>query len=250
MAHELLVAPVTADLLAEAGEAAGGLGSWEAANLREMTRVHAHAAAVSGDLVMAESKVTSAAEMAWREARAASDFALLRPHLEVVLAAERAIAQAKGGALGLSPYDALLDQFDPGLRRGFVDPLFDRLRAELPGLLASARETQAAAGAPAANRRSVLGVGISNRTGRGLFPRHSVDHPPGAGHYHQHHQPTENRREESCVNDRPDELILRQLAVALPGPMPGGVRHERRQDHRPEAFGHAVLEQQIERRHH
>ncbi len=114
-----------------------------------MKRTHAHAAAVPGDLVVAESRATSKAEMAWREARATNDFALLRPHLEAVLAAERAIAQAKGAALGLVPYDALLDQFDPGLRQSFVDPLFDRLCAELPGLLAAAREAQAAAAAPA-----------------------------------------------------------------------------------------------------
>ena len=152
MAHELLVAPAVADLLAQAGHQSGsgdGLGPWEAANLREMKRAHAHAAAVPGDLVVAESRATSAAEMAWREARATSDFAILRPHLEAVLVAERAIAQAKGAALDLAPYDALLDQFDPGLRGSFIDPLFDRLRAELPGLLAAARETQAGKGAPA-----------------------------------------------------------------------------------------------------
>ena len=148
MAHELLVAPSTSDLLAEAG-AGDGLGLWETANLREMKRAHAHATAVPGDLVIAESKATSKAEMAWREARATSDFALLRPHLEAVLAAVREIAQAKGAALGLSPYDALLDQFDPGLRQSFVDPLFDRLRAELPPLLAEARAHQAEAVAPA-----------------------------------------------------------------------------------------------------
>ena len=149
MAHELLVAPGTSDLLAET-DAGSGLDPWEAANLREMKRLHAHASAVPGDLVVRESKATSRAEMAWREARATSDFALLRPHLEEVLAAEREIARAKGEALGLAPYDALLDQFDPGLRQTFIDPLFDRLRAELPGLLADAQAHQAAVDAPIA----------------------------------------------------------------------------------------------------
>ena len=142
LAHELLVAPTTAELLAEADAAPGDLGAWEAANLREMRRTHAHAAAVPSDLVIAESKATSKAEMAWREARAGSDFALLRPHLEEVLATTRAIAQVKAAALGLSPYDALLDGFDPGLRQAFIDPLFDRLRHELPSLLADARAYQ------------------------------------------------------------------------------------------------------------
>lgn len=149
LGHELLVAPSTADLL-DAAEARGAdLDPWQAANLREMRRVHAHASAVPGDLVEAESKASSAAEMAWREARARSDFALLRPHLEEVLRLARAIGQAKGAALGLAPYDALLDQYDPGLRRARIDPLFDRLRAELPGLIEAARERQAREAAPA-----------------------------------------------------------------------------------------------------
>ena len=139
--HDLLVQSSTADRLAEAdGESLGG---WERANLREMRRAHAHAIAVPGDLVVAESKATSRAEMAWRTARAASDFALLAPHLADVLAIQREIGAAKGAALGLAPYDALLDQFDPGLRLATIEPLFARLRSEIPALIAAARERQA-----------------------------------------------------------------------------------------------------------
>ena len=139
--HDLLVAPETADRLAEAeGET---LGPWERANLREMRRTHAHATAVPGDLVVAESKATSRAEMAWRTARAASDFALLAPHLREVLALQREIGAAKGAALGLAPYDALLDQFDPGLRLARIEPLFAQLRREIPALIAAARDRQA-----------------------------------------------------------------------------------------------------------
>ena len=147
LSHELLVAPLTADLL-DAAEARGkDLDPWQKANLAEMRRSHAHASAVPGDLVEAESKATSAAEMAWREARATSDFAVLKPHLAEVLRLARAVGEAKGAALGLTPYDALLDQYDPGLRRARIDPLFDRLRAEIPGLIAEARERQARLGA-------------------------------------------------------------------------------------------------------
>ena len=146
IAHDMLVAPRTADLLAEAD--AGALDRWDAANLREMRRAHAHAAAVPHDLVLADSRATSRAEMAWRAARAASDFAVLLPHLREVLDLQRAIGQAKGVALGVAPYDALLDQFDPGLRRAAIDPLFARLKAELPELIAAARERQDGEAAP------------------------------------------------------------------------------------------------------
>ena len=80
--------------------------------------------------------------MVWREARAKSSFAMLLPHLREVLAVQRDLAACKGRALGLAPYDALLDQFDPGLRRSWIDPLFDRLRSELPGMIARAQDRQ------------------------------------------------------------------------------------------------------------
>ncbi|MGI3903326.1 MAG: carboxypeptidase M32 [Janthinobacterium lividum] len=147
LSHELLVAPQTADLLDAAEARDTDLDPWQGANLREMRRSHAHASAVPGDLVKAESKASSTAEMVWREARATSDFALLEPHLAEVLRLARAVGEAKGAALGLAPYDALLDQYDPGLRRARIDPLFDRLRAEIPGLIAEARERQARLGA-------------------------------------------------------------------------------------------------------
>ncbi len=141
LSHDLLVAPATDDWLRAADAAEPGtLEPWERANLREMRRAHAHAAAVPPDLVVAASKATSRAEMAWRTARAASDFALLAPHLREVLAIQREVARCKGEALRLDPYDALLDQFDPGLRQARIDPLFDRLRIELPGLIEGARQ--------------------------------------------------------------------------------------------------------------
>ena len=53
--------------------------------------------------------------MAWRDAREQSDFASLLPHLEEVITLTREAARLKGAALALDPYDALLDQFQPGL---------------------------------------------------------------------------------------------------------------------------------------
>ena len=148
LAHEILTDPRTADGLAEAEGTADGLGPWERANLREMRRAHVHAAAVPGDLVAAASKAATRCEMVWREARAASDFARLRPHLEEVLRLQRLVGEAKGAVLGLAPYDALLDGYDPGMRRARIDPLFAELRAVLPDLIAAVRERQAGQAPP------------------------------------------------------------------------------------------------------
>jgi carboxypeptidase Taq len=142
LAHELLTAPKTGDLLDQAADAEGSLSAWQRANLREMRRLYLHAAAVPGDLVEANSRAVSRAEMAWREARRGSNFLHLRPHLAEVLLLQRQIGIAKGEALDLSPYDALLDGHDPGLRQATVDPLFENLRAGLPQLIQEAQAHQ------------------------------------------------------------------------------------------------------------
>ena len=142
IAHDTLTAPDTGDLLDAAAADEALLDPWRRANLREMRRRYLHAAAVPADLVEANARAVFRSEMVWREARAASDFALLRPHLSEVLSLQRQVGEAKGAALGLSPYDALLDSYDPGLRRATIDPVFARLRAGLPELIAEARAAQ------------------------------------------------------------------------------------------------------------
>ncbi len=149
IAHELLTAPETADLLDAAD---GGLDSWQAANLAEMRRQHAHASAVPVDLVEAASRAASACERAWREARKDNDFKGLLPLLSEVLARKRDVASVKGEALGLAPYDALLDEYDPCNRRALIDPVFSSLRQGLPDLIAAAMEHQARQPEPLALR--------------------------------------------------------------------------------------------------
>ena len=143
LAHELMTAPELVDRLA-AAEAQGGLDDWQAANLREMRRAHLQATALPADLVEATSKAISACEMIWRTARADSDYAALLPSLREVLRLVREGAQAKGEALGVSPYDALLDEHDPGSRAERIDALFDDLAGFLPGLLERVLDKQAA----------------------------------------------------------------------------------------------------------
>ena len=147
--HELLTETQTDELLdrAERDDAAT-LDPWQAANLREMRRQHAHAVAVPADLVETASRAATACEVAWRQARADNDFAGLLPKLSEVLNTQRAVGQAKGEALGLSPYDALLDQYDAGTRQDFIDPIFSDLQAGFPALLAEVLEHQAHQPAP------------------------------------------------------------------------------------------------------
>jgi len=148
IAHQLLAAPEIADLLAAADAEAASLGPWQRANLREMRRRWRHAAAVPGDLVEALSRAKSQSEAVWRMARPADDFAMALPGLEKVLSLTREVAVAKAGALGTSPFEALLDQYEPGGSTELIDRLFDEIGGFLPGLLDATLARQTARPVP------------------------------------------------------------------------------------------------------
>ncbi|CAO3421854.1 carboxypeptidase M32 [Azospirillum doebereinerae] len=171
LAHELATDPRIGELLAEA-EGDDSLDAWQRANLREMRRNYVQATAVPADLVEATSKAVSVCEMVWRGARANNDFAALLPSLTEVLARVREGAEAKGEALGLSPYDALLDEHDPGARAERIDVVFADLAAFLPGLIGRVLDKQAGEPAPIrpqgpfpVETQKALGVRMMERMG-------------------------------------------------------------------------------------
>ena len=142
--HGILTDPETEAWLDEADPE----GLWAIANLAEMRRRWAHATALDEALVKALTTTAAACETAWRGARADNDFAAVLPHLDRLLALVRCSAAAKAERLGLDPYDALLDQYDPGTRRADIDPVFADLAEFLPGFLDRVLTRQAARPAP------------------------------------------------------------------------------------------------------
>ena len=140
--HGILTAADTADLLGQA-EAQGGLDAWQHANLREMRRQWAHAAALPEALVVARSKAESACETVWRTARPTADFAMILPHVEKLLGIVQEVAAVKAGTLGLGLYDALLDKYEPGASSAEIDREFEILEAFLPDFLPRVLEHQA-----------------------------------------------------------------------------------------------------------
>jgi carboxypeptidase Taq len=145
--HEVLTDAALPDLFGGA-QAQNDLDPWQHANLAEMRRRWAHATAVPADLVEALSKACSACEMRWREARPAGDFAAVLPDLRRVLELVRQVAAAKAAALGTTPYEALLDEYEPGGSTAAIDRLFSEVAGFLPGLIDAALERQRARPAP------------------------------------------------------------------------------------------------------
>ncbi|MBV6424636.1 MAG: Carboxypeptidase 1 [Steroidobacteraceae bacterium] len=140
--HTLLTSPRVSRLLDRAQANAQGLDEWQLANLREMRRQRDHAIATPVSLVSRLARATSKAEMKWIEARRNNDFALFAPHLEEVLHLVRDKAQLLGQALNLAPYDALTDEFSPGVTMTDIDAMFKALSRRLPNLIREAMALQ------------------------------------------------------------------------------------------------------------
>jgi carboxypeptidase Taq len=185
--HEMLTDPRMADWI-EAAESEG-LEGWDAANVYEIRRAWQHATAVPADLVSALSKAGSDCEMTWRTARKANDWKRLQPKLEAVVELVRQKAAAKAEALGRTPYEALLDQFEPGGTTASIDAVFADLVEFLPGFIDAVLSKQAAGpkilmpdGPFDVDAQRALGLSIMNTLGFEFdHGRLDVSHHPFCG---------------------------------------------------------------------
>src|SRR5712672_76888 len=136
--HALLTTPKVARLLERAEAGASQLEDWPLANLHEMRRQRDHAIATPPSLIARLAKATARAEVFWVEAKKANDFKLFAPHLEEVVHLVRDKAALLGQALNLAPYDALVDEFSPGITTADIDAMFKALSRRLPSLIREA----------------------------------------------------------------------------------------------------------------
>ena len=141
--------------------AAGDLEPWEAANVARIREAWRRAKAVPVDLAMALSRACSACEQAWRPARAEHDWAAVKDKLKTVVALTREQAKALAEVLDCDPYDALLDDYEPGVTQADIEPLFAQLAAELPARIDRAIAAQSPLpdldGPFPSNRQAALG---------------------------------------------------------------------------------------------
>lgn len=139
LSHEALCSADVAQNLAQAESQTG----WDAKNLTLMREAHVRATALPGDLVEAQVRAGRACETVWRVARKESDFSAVREKLAEVVKLTREAAQILGHALGLSPYDALMSQYQRGINAAQATQIFSRYEAFLRDALPQAEAQQA-----------------------------------------------------------------------------------------------------------
>jgi carboxypeptidase Taq len=137
IAHEKFTADEVGRLLDDLSQHYSGAPASddEAALVRVAARRYRRRKQIPAGLVAKTAEATSLAQTVWARARAANDFALFRPHLEQVYALKRRAAECFPEME--SPYDALLDEYEPGMRTSQVRAMFAELRRELVPLLAA-----------------------------------------------------------------------------------------------------------------
>ncbi len=94
--------------------------------LRQVRRGYDRANKLPRGLVQEMARVSAASFEAWRRARQASDFAAFAPWLSQVITLQREVADRLG--YKETRYDALLDEYEPGMTSSRVDALFAPVR--------------------------------------------------------------------------------------------------------------------------
>lgn len=142
LAHDTLVSPEIETLLVKWVDPATGQAldvpgdPWDEPSrslLREVWRDFSRAKKLPSDFVKKLSRECSLAQQVWIEARKKSDFKLFLPNLRTVVSLKREETQYLG--YKDSPYDALLDTYEPGSTVAQLRPLFASLKGRLVPLL-------------------------------------------------------------------------------------------------------------------
>ncbi|MFP8967302.1 carboxypeptidase M32 [Pokkaliibacter sp. CJK22405] len=133
LCHESLTAPQTGDWMAEAAQES--LDEDARANLREMHRQWQQASVLPADLLRAKTLAGARCEHAWRQQRPANDWQGFAANLREVVNISRQEAQLRAEAQGCSPYQALMNLYEPGMTTERIDSLFNDMKTWLPELI-------------------------------------------------------------------------------------------------------------------
>ena len=167
--HQTLTDPALPALMAQASSEA--LDDNQRASLHEMRRDWQPANLLPARLVEAQSLAGSRCEHAWRAQRKGNDWAGFLANFREVVTLAREEAHTLSQAQGVSPYDALMNKYEPGTRSADIDAIFGDVKTWLPGLIAQVRNRQAdepviqAQGPFATGKQQALGIDIMGLLG-------------------------------------------------------------------------------------
>ena len=133
IAHEMFTTPEIGALLDDLAQADLGYDSDEASLIRVVRRDYDKACKLPPALVEEMSRTFSLGQQIWTKARAEKDFAQFQDILTKIV--DLNIQKAEAYGYDDCIYDALLDEYEPGMKTAEVNQVFDELKAELVPLV-------------------------------------------------------------------------------------------------------------------
>jgi carboxypeptidase Taq len=140
MLHTRATAPEIADWIGAAE--AEPLNADQQTAVREFRRHYTNLTCLPAEFVERQTTARMRSEQLWRDLRAKNDWAGFLPSLEGVISLVREEAAMRADKLGLDPYDALMEQYDPGNRAADITPVFAELKTFLRGFVPEALAVQ------------------------------------------------------------------------------------------------------------
>lgn len=131
--HGLMTQPQLADWFAQAESET--LNTEQQASLREMQRQWLQATVLPESLVSAQSLAGSKCEHAWRNQRKSNDWTGFEKNWAEVVKLSQEEAQIRAEVTGKTPYDAMLELYEPGTTTEQLNHVFNDVKLWLPNLI-------------------------------------------------------------------------------------------------------------------
>lgn len=138
MAHQLFVSDKTFDLIKSLEEKFTQLDEYQKRNVSVIHRDVERSAKFEESFVMRRSRLISEGYHAWLKARQENNFSIFEPALTQLVEIKKEEAEIIG--YQDHPYDALLDDYEPGYRSSMLDVLFADVREQLVEFATAIRE--------------------------------------------------------------------------------------------------------------
>lgn len=138
--HEMASAPQVGEWIIAAE--AEPLDEARAVALREFRRQYINLTCLSPEFVSRQVNARVRCEQLWRGLRPKGDWNGFLPAFEGIVALAREEAARRAEVLNLSPYDAMIEQYDPGSRSAAIAKVFADLKIFLKNFIPQALEAQ------------------------------------------------------------------------------------------------------------
>ncbi|RQW63628.1 carboxypeptidase M32 [Vibrio viridaestus] len=167
--HSLLTQPEIGEWINESESLA--LSEIQKAEIREIRQQWQNANILPESLVEAKSLAGAKCEHAWRTQRQSNDWNGFAKNWAEVVKLSREEAQIRAEATGLTPYDAMMQLYEPGQSSANLDSIFNDVKSWLPSLIEEVIEKQSSEdvslpnGLYATEKQKALGLDVMKTLG-------------------------------------------------------------------------------------